>query len=215
MARRTKEEAEATRQHILDKAEAEFHRRGMAGTSLQDIARAAGLTRGAIYWHFANKLDLFHAMLQRAALPLEREIDRSADPALDDPLGHIRRSYLAALRTTVSDPHARRVFEIALHKVEYAGDGLAVRDRRLAGVQQRLRHVERGLKRAGKLGQIELRAPARHAALGLHSLVGGLIQNWLLDPRAFDLLRVGTSAVDAYLDGLKTAAPPTKRARRT
>lgn len=210
MARRTKEEAEATRQRILDKAELQFLRHGVAGTSLQDIARAAGLTRGAIYWHFANKLDLFHAMLQRVALPLEREIDRSDDPALDDPLGHIRRSYLAALRTTVSDPHARRVFEIALHKVEYAGDRLVVRDRRLASVRQRLQHVERGLKRAARLGQVELRVPARHVAMGLHSMVGGLIQNWLLDPRAFDLLRVGTSAIDGYLAGLKPG-----RSRRT
>ena len=65
MARRTKEEAQATRDRILDAAELEFQRHGVSRTSLQAIARAAGVTRGAIYWHFKNKPDLFKAMLKR------------------------------------------------------------------------------------------------------------------------------------------------------
>ena len=71
MARRTKEEAEETRQSILDAAERLFHDQGVSRTSLADIASAAGVTRGAIYWHFENKVDLFQAMLERLHLPLE------------------------------------------------------------------------------------------------------------------------------------------------
>ncbi|HKW83015.1 MAG TPA: TetR family transcriptional regulator, partial [Burkholderiaceae bacterium] len=72
MARRTKEEAQATRSLILDTAELVFEQRGVSGTSLNEIAKAAGLTRGAIYWHFQNKADLFNAMMDRATLPLEQ-----------------------------------------------------------------------------------------------------------------------------------------------
>lgn len=205
MPRRTKEEAQATRDRILDMAEREFHRRGVSRTSLQDIARAAGLTRGAIYWHFQNKADLFDAMMKRVTLPLEEEIKRSDDPALDDPVDHIRRSFTAALRKTVEDAQARRVFEIAVHKVEYVDELETVRERRLGGLRERLAHVERGLRAAGRAGRLSGRVPARSAALGLHSLIDGLIQNWLLDPEAFDLLRVGRQAIDAYLDGLGPA----------
>ena len=63
MARRTKQEAQATRSHILDTAELVFEQRGVSGTSLGEIAKAAGLTRGAIYWHFKDKADLFNACL--------------------------------------------------------------------------------------------------------------------------------------------------------
>lgn len=202
MPRRTKEAAQVTRDHILDMAERAFQRRGVSGTSLEDIARAAGLTRGAIYWHFEGKADLFNAMLCRVTLPLEQEIKRSDDPELDDPLEHIRRSFLAALRATVEDPQARRVFEIAVHKVEYVDELVAVRERRLGGLNERLAHVERGLRLAMRQGRIGRRVPARHAALGLHSLVDGLIQNWILDPAAFDLLKTGRKAIDAYLAGL-------------
>ena len=70
MARRTKEEALVTRELILDAAERVFHQRGVSRTSLQEIAKEAGLTRGAIYWHFEDKGELFHAMMERVTLPM-------------------------------------------------------------------------------------------------------------------------------------------------
>ena len=54
MARRTKEEALATRSHILDTAERLFEAHGVSRTSLHDIAQAAPDTR-AIYWHFDTR----------------------------------------------------------------------------------------------------------------------------------------------------------------
>ena len=71
MARRTKEDALATRHQLLDAAERVFAEKGVSRTSLNDIAQAAGASRGAIYWHFKNKADLFNAMLERITLPME------------------------------------------------------------------------------------------------------------------------------------------------
>src|SRR5215468_10863238 len=68
MVRRTKEEALETRNRILDAAERIFEKRGVSRTSLQDIAEAAGVTRGAIYWHFKGKDELFAAMMERATM---------------------------------------------------------------------------------------------------------------------------------------------------
>lgn len=59
MARKTKQEAQETRQHILDVALRLFSQQGVSSTSLGEIAKAAGVTRGAIYWHFKDKSDLF------------------------------------------------------------------------------------------------------------------------------------------------------------
>ena len=110
----------------------------MSRTSLQNIARAAGVTRGAIYWHFADKAHLFDAMLKRVTLPLEQAIHRSGDPQLTDPVAHVRKSFTEALRRTVDDPQARRVFEIATQKVEYVDELQVVRVRRLQGRNQRI-----------------------------------------------------------------------------
>lgn len=206
MARRTKQEAQATHERLLDMAELEFQRRGVSRTSLTEIARAAGVTRGAVYWHFQNKADLFDAMMKRVTLPLEAEINRSADPTLDDPLAQIRGSFLNALQKTVDDPQAQRVFEIALHKVEYADELEAVRDRRLNGLRIRLARIEEGLQRAIKLGALPSPVQAQAAALGLHSLIDGLLQNWLLDPGGFDLVRAGRLAIDTYIRGLQATA---------
>jgi len=202
MVRRTKEEAQATRNHILDTAEMVFQQHGVSRTTLQQIAAAAGVTRGAIYWHFRDKAELFNSMMERVTLPLEQSVKGIDDPSLDAPLTHVRTSFLAALRMTVNDPQARRVFEIATHKVEYVGELQAVRDRHLAIRNIGLAYVERGLRLAAKRGQIKRKIAPRSAALGLHALIDGLIQNWMLDPDAFDLVKVGTQVLDAYIDSL-------------
>ncbi len=203
MPRRTKQDAERTRERILDMAEREFQRRGVSRTSLEQIARAAGVTRGAVYWHFRNKADLFNAMLNRVTLPLEAEILKSGERTLDDPVAQIRNSYVAALRATVADPQARRVFEVALFKVEHGHALRGVHERRLAGLRNRVANVERGLRRAARLGLWKSALPARAAAQGVEALVDGLISNWMIDPQAFDLVRVGEQALDAYLRGLR------------
>ena len=52
-----------------------FHDKGVAHASLEEIARDAELTRGAIYWHFKDKAELFDAMMQRVALPVEEMLE--------------------------------------------------------------------------------------------------------------------------------------------
>ncbi|WP_247752446.1 TetR family transcriptional regulator, partial [Citrobacter freundii] len=66
MARKTKQQAQETRQHILDVALRMFSQQGVSSTSLAEIAKAAGVTRGAIYWHFKNKSDLFSEIWELA-----------------------------------------------------------------------------------------------------------------------------------------------------
>lgn len=69
MPRRTKEDALKTRQLLIESAIQQFALRGVTSTTLADIADAAGVTRGAVYWHFASKADLFNEMWQQQ-LPL-------------------------------------------------------------------------------------------------------------------------------------------------
>lgn len=56
---------EHTRNLLLDAAEEIFARKGLGGAALEDIAEAAGYTRGAIYAHFGSKEELFLAVIER------------------------------------------------------------------------------------------------------------------------------------------------------
>jgi TetR/AcrR family acrAB operon transcriptional repressor len=214
MVRRTKDEALATRHCILDAAELLFQRHGVSRTTLQHIAQAARVTRGAIYWHFKDKADLFNAMMERATMPLEDSMGKGPPRrSEEDPVSFIHDRMLRALRATARHPQTRRVFEIATHKVEYVDELLAVRDRHLQGRNECLAEVERELRDAMRRGLMRPGVPARSAALGLHALIDGLIQNWMLDPEAFDLVRVGKQVLKTYQAGLQ-AAPARRSATR-
>ncbi len=219
VARRTRDEALETRNSILDTAEHVFSQRGVSHTSLADIAAAAGVTRGAIYWHFRNKADLFDAMMNRVALPMEEMTARTSDTSLEDPLTYVRACALNVLERVVGDPQCRRVFEICCHKCEYVDEMLQVRDRHIEGREKCLSHIESGMRNAARKGLLARSVNPRQAAVGLHALVDGLIMNWILDPRYLPLKRQAGRMIDLYLDGLRrtprarTAKSP--KARRT
>lgn len=204
MVRRTKSEALETRHRLLDAAERLFQVKGVSRTTLGDIATAAGATRGAVYHHFKDKADLFNAMMERVTLPLENSLAEVVDRAGtdDDPLRALRASLSNALRQTACDEHTRRVFEVATHKVEYTEELQAVRDRHLRVRNECMAVTQSTLEQAVRRQALELPVPLAAAALGLHVMIDGLIQNWLLDPEAFDLVECGCQAMDVYLAGL-------------
>jgi TetR/AcrR family acrAB operon transcriptional repressor len=204
MARRTKEEAAATRDSILDAAEKLFVEQGVSRTTLQHIATAAGVTRGAIYWHFDDKGALFNAMMERAILPLEAEMQVLDQVESDDPLVDLRNHMLAVLDRTVNDPGARRVFEIATLKVEFVGEMDAVRQRRQDNLANWKSRAERRIRLAIDKGLISRDVDPGRVALGLWTMIDGLIRNWMFDPQDFDLLALGKCVIDPYLEGLRT-----------
>ena len=127
MVRKTKEEALATRERLLDAAQRLFREQGVTRTSLAEVATAAGMTRGAVYWHFKDKADLFRAMCDRATLPLDAHFDQAVQGASADPLGTLRSLSIGALLQLANDARAQHVFEIVFHKSELVDElaGLA------------------------------------------------------------------------------------------
>jgi len=179
-----------------------FLAQGVAGTSLNDIAVAAGTTRGAIYWHFRDKADLFNAMMDRVVMPLQCALASVQEPTGGDPLPRLKKALRAAFRQTVTDPQTRRVFEVATHKVEYVDSLCAVRERHREMRDRVVGQFREVLRQSAERNGVRLVIPAATAARGLHALVDGLIQDWLLDPESFDLEVVGGKAIDAYLQGV-------------
>lgn len=202
MARKTKQKALETRDLILDTAEAVFLNKGVSKTSLNEIAKTAGLTRGAIYWHFKNKADLFDAMMQRVILPMEEFVFKPQDDFSENPVDLVQFSALRVMETLVNEARTRRVFEIVMHKVELVEDMLPIRDRHLLGREGCISRVQGNFQDAIGKGFLPAGTNPRLAAVGLHALIDGLIANWVLAPTEFDLLEHARFAIGSYLKGL-------------
>jgi TetR/AcrR family acrAB operon transcriptional repressor len=174
----------------------------VASTTLQHIASAAGVTRGAIYWHFEDKASVFNALMERAKLPLESALQVLQREDSSDPLGDLREYALCVFRLTVDDARARRVFEIAALKMEYVDELTAVRERRRQHMALWDQRVDNRLDAARRAGHLRDGVHPQTVALGLMAIIEGLIRNWLLAP-GFDLMEVGRGATTLYIDALR------------
>lgn len=203
MVRRTKEDALATRDSILDAAEQLFVKQGVSGTTLQHIATAAGVTRGAIYWHFLDKGAMFNAMMERVKTPLEAAAQLVDSDSAVAPLEALRQHILVVLQVTVDDPQARRVFEIATLKMEFTDELNEVRERRKQNQEMWMARTEQRIRAAVANGQARADVDPFAVALGLWAILDGLLRAWLLDPQAFDLMKVGAQIVDTHLASLR------------
>lgn len=203
MARRTKEDAQATRTALLDAAERVFQQRGVSRTSLNEIAQAAGVTRGALYWHFKDKAALFNAMMERVTLPLETALNGVTEHCADlcNPVATLREGLMHALRQIARDPQTRRVLQIATMMVEHTEELGPVRDRHLQSQRDSVRRLHAALECASRLQNVALPAPVEHLANGLHATMHGLVYNWLLEP-SFDLEATGWTTLEVFFRGI-------------
>jgi TetR/AcrR family transcriptional regulator, acrAB operon repressor len=213
MVRRTKEEAQETRAGILDAAERVFFEKGVSRTSLSDIAHAAGVTRGAIYWHFANKGDLFTEMFDRVLLPLDELKAASINPEEVDPLGRLVEICTLCLRDTASDPRRRRVFDILFLKCEFVEEMGPVMARYQNNMREGLGKIEAGLRNAISKGQMPADLDTKLAATMLHAFVGGSLRDMMMLPEATDFERHAQHMVEGLFDALKLS--PALRTGRT
>ena len=205
MARSTKEEAIETRSRILDAAVEVFHATGVARTSLADVAAAAQVTRGAIYWHFKNKADLFHAMCDRVRLPMVAMTHGTSNETKGGALHTLRAACLFAVHNIVNNAHSRKVFDIIFHKCEFVDADDSIWERQRDHYQRGLGNIGRLLTAARSEGSLPGDLDIGMAVAYIHALVYGLINNWLLSPSSFDLGGQIEQLIDAGLDALRYA----------
>jgi TetR/AcrR family acrAB operon transcriptional repressor len=210
MVRRTKEEAQETREQLLDAAERVFLERGVGHATLAEVAEAAGLTRGAIYHHFDSKAELFEAMVARAEMPIDAAFE-SHDTPDADPLGVLGEQALKALMELARSPRVRRVYEVVFLRCEYTDELAAVEKRSLGEREQCLSMCGGLLDKAIALGQLPADTDTRMASHLLFAFISGVMRDWVQAPRSFDLKMAAPQMVKLFIAGLRTA-PPLKKA---
>jgi len=203
MVRRTKEEAQETRKQIMEAAEQAFYERGVARTTLADIAALAGVTRGAIYWHFSNKSDLVQAMLDSLHEPLEEMAKNSESEDEVDPLGWMRKLLVHLFQQVAMDPKTRRINEILFHKIEFTDEMCDMRRQRQIISLDCNERIALTLSNAVRRGQLPADLNPVRGAICLHAYIDGILGQWLLVPDSFSLFEEAERLVDTVLDMLR------------
>lgn len=200
--RRTKEDAEKTRCAILAAAEQLFLERGVAHTSLEHIARHAGVTRGAVYWHFQNKAHLFHEMLNQVRLPLEPLAEQLATIDGLSSLQLLRDLCIEAMTNLLLDEQRRRILTVLLRRCEFTEELREAEERHEAFINQFIALCERQFALPTVQPHLQPGITPRLAARTLHALLVGLFSDWLRDPNLFDAQADTPAMFDSCFRGL-------------
>jgi len=179
-----------------------FLEKGVAHTSLEQIARHAGVTRGAVYWHFENKAHLFHDLLNQVRLPPEQLAERLGCCAEQEPLLGLRALCIEAIENLARDAQRRRIFTILLRRCEFTEELREAEQRHEAFINQFIALCESQFAHARAVIRLQPGVSPRLAARALHAMIVGLFSDWLRDPTLFDPLQDTTPMIDACFRGL-------------
>lgn len=203
MARKTKQKAMETRQHILDTALRLFSQQGVSSTSLAEIAKAAGVTRGAIYWHFKNKSDLFCEIWQLSETCITDKESEYRTELPGDPLAVLTNILIYILEATVIEERRRLLMEIIFHKCEFVGEMAAVRHQQRDLCIESYERIEQILRECIAAGQLPEDLLIRRAAILMRSYISGIVENWLFAPDAFELKNEAQDYINILLEMYK------------
>lgn len=179
--RRSKEDAAKTRGEIVDAALDCFDRHGIAGSTIAQIAACAGVSKGAVYHHFAGKREILRELREQVTLPLLDEADtaflqRGELPALE----RIERFLASVLDCLSNDLRLRRALGVMQFRCEYVDDLAAELDTGLKHHARLTKAFEAAYREAAQAGQLAAAWTPQLAALETATFLNGLVRQWLL-----------------------------------
>jgi TetR/AcrR family acrAB operon transcriptional repressor len=200
--RRTKEEAGRTRAALLKTALAVFSAEGYSAATLDDVAKAARVTRGAVYWHFKNKADLYNTLLEEVSVRAA-EVVQGAVAEGGSLIDILRRVFVRQCALIEDDKDSRAVVELALIRTGLDPELRAGRRKQLQAGKS-LVAVITGVMRQG-IAQGLLREDVDPAdmARAFLALENGAIHLWLTSPKSFSLKQSAKPLADVLIAGLQ------------
>jgi TetR/AcrR family acrAB operon transcriptional repressor len=201
MVRKTKEDAELTRKRIINAAREVFLTRGVSRSTLEHIATQAEVTRGAVYWHFKNKTEIFHAIREQVLLPL---IDRMDDSLTleghEDPLTQIEYSLCQTIDDLNENIEMRQTYEIMMIKCEYVDEFSAV----LQQILDNCSSITGKIKLAYERAQTQNLLAGSHTPLALaldtHLFFSGLLHMWVKDSDGIRFRYQAKDLIKSHID---------------
>ena len=200
--RRTKEKAEETRRRIMTAALRSFGRSGISNTTLEEVAKTAGVTRGAIYWHFSGKKALLHAIREEVSVPLLDQADFTLlSRGTAAPLDRVSCFLLGLLEALETDKQVERVLSVMSFKCEYVGPLAHELKDQAKNHRWLCEALTKVYKEAGNDGSLRAGLSPSIAALETLTLVAGLLRLWLLDESGESMRKHARALIATHVDG--------------
>jgi TetR/AcrR family acrAB operon transcriptional repressor len=200
--KRTKEEAAVTRATLLKMALAVFSAKGYAAATLDDVAKAANVTRGAIYWHFKSKADLYNTLIQeysaRGAGVAQQAVSEGGTL-----IEILRRIFVRVCRVIEEDKELRAVMELTLFKTGLDPELQAGRRKQIEAGNALLEGITEAMGQGIAQGVLRDDIDAADIARAFIAFENGAIQLWLLSPKSFSLKASAESFADILVAGLQ------------
>ncbi|HMD79963.1 MAG TPA: TetR family transcriptional regulator [Anaerolineales bacterium] len=205
--RRTKEEAEITRATILKTALSVFSAKGYSAATLDDVAKAAKVTRGAIYWHFKNKADLYNTLVRefsaRGAAVVQQAVAEGGTL-----VEILRRIFVRQCALIEDDKEARAVMELALFKTDLSPELQPGRKKQLEAGNALVDGIATAMQQGIAQGALRNDISSVDMARAFLSFENGAIQMWLASPKSFSLRASAGSFADILIAGLQNKGKP-------
>jgi TetR/AcrR family acrAB operon transcriptional repressor len=199
--KRTKEEAAQTRQDLLDAALETFSQQGYEAARLQDIAKAAGVTRGAIYHHFGSKVELFNTLMDEASAQESGAVEAAI--AEGGSLVEIMARILAySLALIEEDERLRQIFELSLFKTGDDPELAEVRRQRVEQTELLVNSTASIMAQGIANGELRRDLNPHIVARAFIAYQNGVATLWLTDRRAFSLRKQAADFADIFMRGL-------------
>lgn len=182
--RRTKEEAEKTREAILESAEALFLKKGVSKTSLEEIARYAGMTRGAVYWHFKNKSHLINELVSQIYQPVASVFNefKTNKGSVIEKLYSLFTSIFYELS---NNEKTRNIFTILLRRCEYTEELTDSETQSNNLIEAFINHCAELLSDPATAKSLRPDISPNLAAHMLHIMASGVLHDWARNPKQF------------------------------
>jgi TetR/AcrR family acrAB operon transcriptional repressor len=199
--RRTKQEAEITRKNLLKAGLAVFSRRGYDAATLDDVAEEAGLTRGAIYWHFGSKAELYRALLEEYSAQSGALVQQAA--AEGGSLAEVlRRIFVRLLAAVEEDAELRSAIAMSLYRPGDDPDLAAAQARLAQSGRSLLEGITQALRQGVERGELRADLDAAEMARAFLALQNGAVSLWLTDPESFSLKGSAPALAEIFLRGV-------------
>lgn len=185
--KRTKEEAEKTREDILNAAVKIFSEKGVARTTLDEIAKAANVTRGAVYWHFESKTQIFEALHERLHRPFIDMILGDLEKDHPEPIAQLRDLCVKILLDLENDEQKRKALFLFLIKCDYSGDLAVYKDEHREKKAESMRLFRRYFEKAKKAGKLPPKANPELLAESVSCFLKGILFEYLDNQEEFHI----------------------------
>ena len=199
--RRTKEEAAVTRATLLKTALTVFSAKGYSAATLDDVAKAAKMTRGAIYWHFKSKADLYNTLVE-AVSARGAAVVQGAVAEGGTLIEILRRVFVRQCALIEEDKEARAVMELALFKTGMDPELQAGRKKQLEAGNALLEGVTAAMQQGVTQGVLRNDMDPADMARAFIAFENGVIQVWLSSPKSFSLKTSAESFADIFMEGV-------------